>query len=121
MATDYQSIQKNGTLGNERSDLPMPTSTRPLQLMTTEQFRDLCQTLTAALHFRQEEGRLVWECDHTFRYTRAWLEAHGLNVADHLEVLALVSVFCDCEILGIEAWPPFDEALLRRLVESSPA
>ena len=93
-----------------------------LQLMTPEQFEDFRDDLAEALHARMEQGQLVWECDHTFRQACAWLEAHGLNVADHLAVFELRSVFCDCEILlNIEEWPPFDEKTLSQLMQSSPA
>ena len=91
------------------------------QLMTAEQFERFCDDLAEALKSRMENGRLVWECDHTFRHARAWLEAEGLNVLEHVAVFAVCSVYCDCEILfNIEQWPPFDDTVMSHLTGESP-
>ncbi len=100
----------------------MVSPARSMHLMSPAQFEDFRDDLAEALHARMEQGQLVWECDHTFRQASAWLEAHGLNLADHLAVFELRSVFCDCEILlNIEEWPPFDEQTLSQLMLEGPA
>ena len=63
------------------------------------------------------DQRLTGEpCDHTFRGTRAWAEANGVETDALEESVAHFGGGCDCEVLAnvdpetdVDGWPRYSE------------
>ena len=50
-----------------------------------------------------EDGLMIVECDHSFRYTEAFLASRSIGAKAALEWIRRQGARCDCEILdGIE-------------------
>ena len=60
--------------------------------LTRTEFRALCEWVEARL---KQEG-----CDHSFRYTEAFLLNRGLPVRDILDWLRKEGGYCDCEVIA---------------------
>lgn len=80
-------------------------------LVTRQEFQQLLDYLVVQMNVQPkgESGDdFTWECDQTFKHTRAWLKDHKKDVRANLRAIRQRSVFCDCEILfNIPAtrWP----------------
>jgi hypothetical protein len=76
-------------------------------IMTLVQFEALCQYLKGpeACNFVYPDEsdlgplEIQWQCDHTFRHTRTWLEKHHLDVESNRAALQSIGAYCDCEVV----------------------
>lgn len=72
-----------------------------LRTLTDVQAQALFDCISNRINVRVDEtGRYRWDCDHTLRHTKAWLQARGIHpITPVFEELKSKGGYCDCEVL----------------------
>ncbi len=80
-------------------------------LLTPVQVEMLCAWLAGleGCNFQEDEatGEVMWDCDHSLRLTRRWLQQAGLDMEANVRRLNDNGSYCDCEVVfnALQHWP----------------